>query len=172
MMETLPFDHKDFPFAAADLKLTAAVTPLWQSLWFRASVIALSAILIAWIFWVGRGIGLLFPWLVILWFVNILLWQITAGRSRQKIRRNSFAASEVYTVRLDDQTITLASPHHKRSYPRKAVCNVLDWRGNILVVVDALSYIAIPPQAFADAASRAAFIAATKALIPAERPAL
>ena len=72
-------------------------------------------------------------------------------------------------MRLDDQAITLASPLHRRSFPRAALRQVLDWRGNLLVVVDALTYIAIPPQAFADAPSRATFIGAVTAMIPAER---
>lgn len=171
-METLPFDLKTFPHAAADLKVTASVTPRWQSLWFRASVIALGAILIWWIFWIGHGIGLVFPWLFIAWFINILVWQRFVLHSRQKLRQNAFAGREVYTVRLDDQAITLASPLYRRSFPRAALRDIHDWRGNLLVVVDALTYIAIPPAAFADAPSRTAFIGAVKTMIPAERPAL
>lgn len=169
-METLPFDLKTFPFAAADQKLISASLSLWHQVWFRSSVVVLSAILIAWIFHARSGIGLLFPWLVILWFVNIFAWQITVGRARQKRRQHAFASAEVYTVRLDAEAVTLSSANLRRSYPRGAISQILDWRGNLLVIVDALSYIAIPPQAFADATARSAFIAAAKALIPAERP--
>lgn len=170
-MVTLPFDLKDFPFAAADGKLIGEVMPRWQKLWFRASTLALLAILVGWFTIARQGIALLFPLAVQLWFVNVILWQKTVARTREKTRQNALSSREAYTVRLDDRSIILASPSMTRSYPREVVSNILDWRGNLLIIVDALSYIAIPPKAFADAASRAAFLAAAKAMVPAQRPA-
>lgn len=169
-METLPFDLKTFPFAAADLKLCSSTFSRWHQVWFRTSVVVLAAILIAWIFHARSGIGLVFPWLVNLWFVNFFAWRIVVGRARQKRRQNAFSSAEVYTVRLDTGAVILSSPHMRRSFPRETISQILDWRGNLLVVIDALTYIAVPPQAFANAPSRSAFLAAAKALISAERP--
>ena len=166
-METLPFDLKNFPYAAADEKLSSAILSRGQKIWFRGSTISLWVILMAWIAYAGAGFALLFPMLVILWFANIILWQRSGSRARQTARQNAFSSRETYTVRLDDQAITLASPHLRRSYPRDAIREVIDWKAHLLIVVDALSYIAIPPQAFPDTASRARFLTATKAMIPA-----
>lgn len=137
-METRPFDLTDFPFAAAEGTLMAKLLPLWQRVWFRASTIAIWAILSTWIFTAPRSIALVFPLAVFLWFANIIAWQKTGARARERKRQAAFSSRETYTVTIDEGAITLASPHIRRSYPRGTVSQILDWRGHILVIVDAL----------------------------------
>ncbi len=170
-METLPFDLKTFPHVAAGERLLAAILPRWQRLWLRTNVIVLWAVLIFWMFKAKTLSDQVLPLLVILWLVSQVAFHKVTTRIRQKALQNAFSSRDTYTVRLDAEKITLASANLRRSYPRGVVLNVIEFRDNLLVVVDALSYIPVPPKAFADAASRGAFLAAVNSLIPAESPA-